>query len=310
VLRIENISFSYSSGLQILDRISFRVAAGQIVTLVGASGVGKSTLLKIIAGQIQASSGFVSLNDNILKGPNEKLIKGHDDIVMVSQSFNHDLYFSVKQNVENCLLNLQEDERSRFTSELISLLDLDKVKHQKTGTLSGGEQQRLSMACALAKEPQVLLLDEPFSHLDVHLRRKVGRYLRELVSLRKMTVLLVTHEGSEALSWSSIIYFIDKGRIKSKYSPESAYFTPKTKKEGAYFGELNSVVVNNTQLLFRPTEYSLNPDFIYKTHVKFKFSEFRGSYYANFFSLLNGKEVVLYNTNCLKQITCIYVGRE
>lgn len=310
MLKINNISFSYRPDKVLIDNLSFTVDEGKVVALVGASGTGKSTLLKIIAGKLQAEKGEMYIDDKRLKGPKEQLIAAHEEVVMVSQLFENDSYFTVLENIENCLLHLVKSDRETEANKLIQLVDLQKVKHQKSGTLSGGEQQRLSLACALAKAPKVLLLDEPFSHLDVHLRRKVGRYIKELIKKTKMAVLLVTHEGSEALSWSSLIFYMEKGRIKRKYTPETAYYSPKTKNEGAFFGEINSVFVNNIQLLFRPSEFSLSDNRNYKIPVTFQLSEFRGPFYANYFKLSSGKEIVLYHENELSEIEHIYVGKD
>lgn len=310
MLEVNNISFSYSSAKELLNSISFSVEYGTVVSIVGPSGTGKSTLLKIIAGKLQANQGDIYLDGERLKSPNEQLIAAHEEVVMVSQLFENDSYFTVVENIENCLLHLVKSDREIEAKKLIQLVDLQKVKDQKSGTLSGGEQQRLSLACALAKAPKVLLLDEPFSHLDVHLRRKVGRYIKELIKKTRMAVLLVTHEGSEALSWSSQIFYMEKGRLKRKYTPETAYYSPKTKNEGAYFGEINSLFVNNLQLLFRPTEFSLTDIWNYKIPVTFQLSEFRGPFYANYFKLSNGKEIVLYYKNELSEIEHIYVGKD
>lgn len=307
MLCVNNISFHYSPDSLILNDVSFSVSSSEVVSIVGESGVGKSTLLKIISGKLQANEGTVFLENKRIKGPKEQLLSGDDDVVMVCQLFESDEYFTVRENIHNVLLNLEEKERARFSEELIQLLDLKRVENNKSGTLSGGEKQRLSMACALAKEPKVLLLDEPFSHLDVHLRKRVGKYLKELVALREMIVVLVTHEGSEALAWSSKIYFIENGKIKRNYTPEKAYYAPKNLKEGRFFGELNSFVRNGKQILFRPSQYVLEGEEKNKIGLKFKYAEFRGPFYANFFSLASGKEVVLYNENCLKELTHIYV---
>lgn len=308
MLVLNNISFKYADDKTVIENISFEVKPSEVLSIVGASGVGKSTLLNIIAGKLQAYSGDVFLEGERLKSPNEQLIAGHEDVMLVSQEFELDAYFTVFENISNRLLHLVEEKRIKTVQSLIKLLDLGRVEHNKSGALSGGEKQRLAFACALATEPKILLLDEPFSHLDVHLRQKVGKYLKKKIAQKKMAVILVTHEGSEALSWSTSILFIEKGKLKRKYSPEQAYLKPKNIKEGRYFGELNSIVKNGKQKIFRPTQFALEGHENDRINVEFFFSEFRGPFYANYFKIeSSNKKIVLYHSNQLRLINHIYV---
>jgi iron(III) transport system ATP-binding protein len=151
-------------------------------------------------------------------------------------------------------------------------------------------------------------LDEPFVHLDVHLNKKIGEYIRRLAKLRNMGVILVTHDGSEALAWSDRILMMRKGKITSEYLPKQAYFKPKSLFEGRFFGELNSVYLKNKQFLFRPTEFTLKPDKgKEKLFVSWKNAHFKGPFYANYFVLSNGKEIVLYSSKVLTSTKEIYV---
>lgn len=164
------------------------------------------------------------------------------------------------------------------------------------------------MACALAKEPRYLLLDEPFSNLDVHLKRSIGAYLRELQAVRSMSVVLVTHEGVDALSWSDRILFLKNKSFLRKYTPLSAYNNPKTLYEGRFFGELNSVFIKGKQHLFRPHEYSLTQEsYRNMLNISFLKADFHGHYYANYFKLANGKKVVLYRNELMESTTNVYV---
>jgi iron(III) transport system ATP-binding protein len=192
-------------------------------------------------------------------------------------------------------------------NQFLKLLNLEELRYKKAANLSGGEKQRVSLACALAKEPKLLLLDEPFSHLDVHLRKRVGRFLKKWVKDFEASVLFVTHEGEEALSWSDRILFLKNQRIIRNYSPETAYNSPKTFFEGAFFGELNSVRINGKQVLFRPTQFQLTGDTDSKIKLKWSSSEFRGAYYAHYFSIQNAKTVVLYGTKEVSLLKEVYV---
>lgn len=308
ILEVENISFSYTPAKSIFKGVSFNLSPGEVISIVGPSGTGKSTLLKAIAGLIQLDSGEVFIEGDEVPEAQNMLIAGHPEISLVNQLFKLNDYFTVKENLSNQLHHLTIEDRATFIKELLEIFELEELSSVKSKDISGGEQQRLSMACALAKEPRCLLLDEPFVHLDVHLNKKIGEYIRRLAKLRNMGVVLVTHNGVEALSWSDQILVMRNGKITSKYTPTQAYFKPKTLFEGRFFGELNSVYVNDKQLLFRPNEYSL----IYskekaKLDIDWKYSSFKGPFYANYFELKNGKEIVLYAVEELIAIKEIYV---
>lgn len=310
MLEVDQVTFSYTTEEQILAGVSLSVSEGEILSVIGKSGAGKSTFLKCIAGLLSPSSGSIFHSGKEVVGPDEKLIAGHDEIAWIPQEFKEDDFYTVFENIKRHLLHLSREQQARFTKELIDLLDLTSVKEHKSKDLSGGERQRLSIACALAREPEVLLLDEPFAHLDVHLRKKVGRYLKKLCTTRGMAIILVTHEGEEALSWSDKIAFMNKGKIKRKCTPEDAYNHPKSLYEGRFFGELNSIYVENKQHLFRPWEYKLTR---YKNHhpieVSFLDAEFRSGFYANFFKLSSGKELVLFSNELMRTIKQVYVKK-
>lgn len=308
ILEIEDISFSYTPKKSIFKGVSFNLASGEIISIVGPSGTGKSTLLKSIAGLIQIETGKILLEGEEVVGPKYMLVPGHPEIALVDQLFELDDYFTVKENISNQLHHLSIQERTSFIEELLDIFELEDLALVKSKDISGGEQQRLSMACALAKEPRCLLLDEPFVHLDVHLNKKIGEYIRKLARIRNMGVVLVTHDGAEALSWSDHILVLRNEKITSKYTPAQAYFKPKNLFEGKFFGELNRVYIKNKQILFRPGEFSINSnEGKTKVEVIWKFSHFRGPYYANYFDLNNGKEIVLYSDKELKSTKEIYV---
>jgi iron(III) transport system ATP-binding protein len=223
---VENVSLNYER--TILDRISFEVKSGETLGIVGKSGAGKSSLLKIIAGLLDVTSGQVSCNDERVKGPSERLVPGHPEIQLVNQDFKLETFHTVEENIRECILYLPTNVRDRFVDELIGLLELNDVRTQKAHTLSGGEQQRLSIARALAREPKVLLLDEPFSHLDGRLRLKLITYLIELKQVRGTTIILVSHDGSDVLSLSNRIVLMKNGMIQRGGVPRKMYYGYRT----------------------------------------------------------------------------------
>lgn len=255
MLVIKNISFSRQK--PILTRLSFSLKSGSFFGIVGPSGVGKSTLLKIIAAQLDADSGEVLLDGKKIAGPKDRLIPGHPEIQLVNQDFSLDMYHSVYENLRVKMTHLQPEIRENYINELLDLLELEALRPQQAIKLSGGEQQRLALARALALEPKVLLLDEPFAHLDAHIKRKVSAHLLDLKRIRHTTFLIVSHDGQEILHLAEQIAYFREGGFQRTDSPENFYFSPASYQEGLFFGELNRLKTGRKELLFRPDQYQL-----------------------------------------------------
>lgn len=273
---------------------------GEIFGIVGASGGGKSSLLKIISGFLDASKGTVYWNGERVLGPSERLVPGHPEIQLVNQDFKLDLFHTVKENILLKILNLPEKQRLRFCNELLDLVELKGLEDQQARYLSGGEQQRLSIARALAMESEVLLLDEPFSHLDAHLKLKIGAYIKQLIEIRNTLCILVSHEGNEVMQWCRKIAFLDKGKFSRVDTPEAFYYHPTNFNEGAYFGELNEVKAGKNKILFRPCSYKI----VQKGGLELEFTDstFFGAYWKSFFRTGKGESIVLYADKPLKKV--------
>lgn len=301
MLSIKQVHFSYSEQKKVLQGISINLEPGEIFGIVGASGGGKSSLLKIISGFLDASKGSVSWKGKRVLGPSERLVPGHPEIQLVNQDFKLDLFHTVKENILLKILNLPEKQRLRFCSELLDLVELSDLANQQARYLSGGEQQRLSIARALAMESEVLLLDEPFSHLDAHLKLKIGAYIKQLIEIRNTLCILVSHEGNEVMQWCRKIAFLEKGKFSRVDTPEAFYYYPSNFNEGVYFGELNEVKTGkNNKILFRPCDYKI----VQKGGLALKFSDsiFFGAYWKSFFETSNEEVVVLYADKPLKNV--------
>lgn len=281
MLRFNDIHFSYTVEKTVLKGVSLELKPGEVVGIVGASGGGKSSLLRILSGHLDATFGTTFFQDKKIKGPSEQLIPGHPEIQLVNQDFALDTYHTVLENVRVKMGYLPDQIKNKFSRELLELVELSEYADTKALHLSGGEQQRLAIARALAMEPSVLLLDEPFSHLDAHLRVRIGDYLRELVKVRNIACVLVSHDGLDIMQWCNRIVFMDSGVFKRIAKPEKFYYQPKSYKEGVYFGELNRLTINGKTILFRPNEFKLVEDhgislkldqkFFCGTYVKYKY---------------------------------------
>lgn len=304
-VRVQKAGFTNDDS--IVSDLDFTVERGEVLAIVGESGIGKSTLLKTIAGLIPVFEGEIILDGKCLKKAKHSLIAGDDNITLVNQSFNEDLYFTVEENIKSCMLHLTQKDQEEFIQELLKVLSLESKKDIQARYLSGGEKQRVSLACALAKEPSVLLLDEPFAHLDIHLRKQIGGYLKHLVKEKKTSLIWVSHEGEEALSWGDSIFIARREGWLGKYSPEQVYFDLNDQSFAHYFGEVNKLRVNDEMIYFRPWNFKFDGDYLYKVELDYQSHSLRNGYYANYFLTKNNEQIVLFSLSIMNDCKVIYV---
>ena len=200
--------------------------AGQIMALVGESGSGKSTLLSLLAGLTDADAGEVQLNHERVPGPSEKLVAGHDAIRLVHQEYQLMPNVSIRENIDYALRFFELQYRRFRVDELVKLCRLTDVQHRLPRQVSGGEKQRTAIARAIADKPAVLLLDEPFSHLDLPNRTLVRDLLFDLVRQEKTACLLVTHDATDALSIADTLGIMRNGKLLQTGTPVSVYQRP------------------------------------------------------------------------------------
>lgn len=295
----------------ILKGINFSLKTGQIIGIVGKSGAGKTSFLKIMSGLLDSTTGDVFFEGKKVLGPTVKLVPGHPDIQLVNQDFHLDTYHTVEENIREQILYLPKKERDQLVNELLELIELDEVRTQKARTLSGGEQQRLAIARALACEPKVLLLDEPFVHLDGRLRSKLTNYLLALKEIRGTSFVLVSHDGAEMLSLADVIYTMKNGQLTKKGKPSEVYYRYKVLEEAKLFGAINSIKINDKRIAFRPDEYSLEPQATDEViQLTFVNSLFTGPVYENYFLTERKEKVVLISLNALKDVTKIAIKKK
>jgi len=304
MLKVENLSISYER--EILTDINFSLDRGNIIGIVGANGEGKSSLLRVLSGFQDANSGDAFWNEKRIQGPSYRLVPGHDDIQLVNQDFHLDLFHSVEENVRNAMLYLSKDLQETFSAELLDLVNLTDLSKQQARYLSGGEKQRLAIARALASEPDVILLDEPFSHLDAHLKLKLGVYLQELAKVRKLLVILVSHDGTDIMEWCQKVIFIANKGIARIAAPKEFYFEPTDEYEALFFGEVNKMKVDGKEVLFRPTEYRKNKTL--GTKVQLVSTQFCGFYYRNIVRVNNKLMWRLYSSKPFNEISYIQIS--
>lgn len=306
MLAVSAISLGYEK--PVLCDVSLSIVGSEIIGLVGKSGAGKSSLLKIMAGLIDQDSGDVLLDEKLQPKSSLRLIPGTKGIELVNQDFKLDVYHTVAENIRESILYLPNAERDRRVEQMLSLFELKPLRHQKAHLLSGGEQQRLAIARAVAKKPKVLLLDEPFAHLDARLRLKLTNFLLKIKEKEGVAMVIVSHDGQEILGVSDSICILKNGRLSRKKNRIEAYYNPSSKIDALFFGPINSIVLNGKRVLFRPDEYKQNSSGAIS--LSFVRAVFLGSIYYNYFYTLAKEELVLISINPLHNITAIDIDKK
>lgn len=227
LISIENVSKRYSDETNGgVNSISFSVQKGDFIAIVGESGSGKSTLLKLIYGLLSPDSGSISFKGEHLRGPNEKLIPGHDSMKMLNQDFNLNVYAKVYENIESMLSNEDLKLKKEKALAMMKFLRIDHLANKKISELSGGEQQRVALARAIITDPEVLLLDEPFSQLDALLKTQFRADLKRLNEELGITIILVSHDPVDGLTLSNKMLILKEGLLIESGSPDQVYLKP------------------------------------------------------------------------------------
>lgn len=263
MLRVQSISYSYSDK-EVVSDVSFSVLKGQSVALIGESGSGKSTLLKLIYGLYDLDKGSIFWKTHQVLGPSYHLVPGMEYMKYLAQDFDLMPYVSVAENIGRFLSNFYLEEKSQRVKELLNLVGMDEFAHVKAKFLSGGQMQRVALARVLALQPELLLLDEPFSHIDPHqkavLSQQVFKYCKEKV----ITVIYTSHTPEEILMFSDQILVMKEGKIITKDTPQHIYELPQNEYVAQLTGEVNMIPVrylgvqNDQLLLVRPHQFFIS----------------------------------------------------
>ncbi|WP_418263816.1 ABC transporter ATP-binding protein [Flavobacterium faecale] len=284
MLQVQNISFSYTNR-PVLKNINFTIEKGQNIAVIGESGCGKSTLLKMIYGLHDLDEGNIFWNDSEILGPKFHLVPGMPFIKYLSQDFDLMPYVTVAENVGKHLSNIYKAEKKARIKELLEIVEMTEYADVKAKYLSGGQQQRVALARALALEPEILLLDEPFSHIDNFRKNALRRNLFAYLKAKNITCIVATHDSTDALSFADETIVLYDGQIVDMANSVDLYNTPIDKYVASLFGEINELQLSNlvpiegedeTVLLY-PHQLKLVENGLMKVTVKQSF--FKGSYY-------------------------------
>lgn len=237
LLELKNIKKSSTPGEDVLDDICLTVARGEFVTLLGSSGCGKTTTLRIIAGLEQTDSGSVWINgQDVTKLPPDKR-----DVNTVFQNYALFPHMNVAENIGYGLKlrKVPRGEIKKKVAQMLELVQLEGYEKRKPSELSGGQKQRVAIARALVNNPKVLLLDEPLGALDLQLRRAMQIELKHLQKKLGITFIYITHDQEEAINMSDRIAVMKDGRIEQIGTPDEIYNHPKTSYVATFVGNAN-----------------------------------------------------------------------
>jgi sulfate transport system ATP-binding protein len=237
-LVVKNLTKRFTAkGTPAVADISFSAPSGGITTLLGPSGSGKSTVLRVVAGLERPDSGQVLFGDQDVTG----LAVQHRGVGFVFQSYALFKHMNVRRNIAFGLgvRKVAKADADKKVDELLSLVQLDGLGERYPSQLSGGQRQRVAFARALAIEPKLLLLDEPFGALDAQVRVELRDWLRRFHDQRHVTTLLVTHDQEEAMEVSDHIVVMHEGRVAQAGPPQEVYDRPATPFVAAFVGGAN-----------------------------------------------------------------------
>ena len=236
-LELKEIKKSFTEGEAVLDNISLEISKGEFITLLGSSGCGKTTTLRIIAGLEQPDAGSVWLDGREVTGlePNQR------DVNTVFQNYALFPHMNVAENIGYGLKlkKVPKSEIRKKVSQMLELVQLEGYERRKPSELSGGQKQRVAIARALVNNPKVLLLDEPLGALDLQLRRAMQIELKHLQKKLGITFIYITHDQEEAINMSDRIAVMRDGRIEQIGTPDEIYNHPKTSYVATFVGNAN-----------------------------------------------------------------------
>ncbi|TDE01233.1 ABC transporter ATP-binding protein [Flavobacterium sandaracinum] len=285
MLEIKDISFTYSDK-PVIENISFTIAKGENTAIIGESGCGKSTLLKLIYGLYNLDSGAITYNEKPILGPKYNLVPGEDYIKYLAQDFDLMPYITVEENVGKFLSNMYPEEKKARVQELLDMVEMTAFAKVKAKFLSGGQQQRVALARVLALEPEIILLDEPFSQIDSFRKNSLRRNLFKYLKDKGVTCIIATHDSTDALSFSDETIVIQNGEIVAKGDSKSLYENPANKYIASLFGEVNELKLSqlidieddeDVALLLYPHQLKVVDNAIMSAVVKQCY--FKGSHY-------------------------------
>lgn len=286
-LRVSHITKRTSEQV-ILNDISFDQSQFQRVVVAGETGSGKSSLLKVIAGLLQPDSGEIVWKGERIKGPAENLVPGHPHIAYLSQQFDLPKFLRVEQ-----VLEYANHISNKEAASIFSVCRIDQLMQRKTDQLSGGEKQRIAIARLLIENPSLLLLDEPFTNLDMVVKGILKKVIDDIGKKLKITCIMISHDPADTLAWADEIIVLKDGNVMQQGDPKSIYHNPINEYVAGLFGSFNVLTPAEQKILGRKTakeKILVRPEgfrlYRKKGHNRFQVQEIK--FYGNQYELKLG----------------------
>jgi ABC-type sugar transport system ATPase subunit len=243
ILKLSNVGKQIDNAWAVKD-FSFTQEKNQKIVIAGETGSGKSTLMKMIGGLIQPDAGLILFENNAVEGPNDKLVAGHSEIAYLSQHFELPKFLRVEQ-----VLQYSNSLSVKESNSIYRICQINHLLQRKTDQLSGGEKQRIAIARLLISKPKLLLLDEPFSNLDMVLRDILKSVIDNITRKLRITCMLVSHDPVDSLSWADEIIVMKDGKAIQQGTPETIYRNPVNEYVAGLFGTYSVLTPEMIKLL-------------------------------------------------------------
>lgn len=246
ILDIKTIAKAYRRGHPVLEGLSLSLEAGELLGLLGASGSGKTTLLRLIAGFEAPDAGAIAIRQQLVAGAGHWIPPERRQVGVVFQDYALFPHLTLQENVAFGLRALSGAVKAERVREVVELVGLQGLGDRYPAELSGGQQQRVALARALAPQPQLVLLDEPFSNLDAGIRYRLRLEVREILHRAKMAAIFVTHDREEALSISDRVAVLHRGQLEQCDCPEELYRHPQSRYVAEFVTQANFLPARRT----------------------------------------------------------------
>ena len=299
-LNIENLIKFYSKGDPLIKDLNFSVNKGEFVSFIGESGSGKTTFLKCLAGLEKINSGKITLNNRVLDDKTTFVRPNHRKIGFIFQDYPLFQHLSVLENLK-INLDVQYEKNIKYYVELTGL---DNLLNRYPHELSGGEQQRVCITRALIREPDLLLMDEPFSNLDISIKSKIQNEVYKILKATNTTSILVTHDIKDTFDISDRILVFKAGIVQQYDKPEEMYCNPVNCYCAKILGDLNRIHIDGKELYIRPEKIKIVDKSQYK--LKVEKTSFIGKEYK-IKGTLNKDEIYFYNSSPIKDTNNLFI---
>lgn len=300
MIAFREVHFAYRGSEPLFQSFSLELLPKGLSVLCGSSGSGKTTLLDLLCGKKLPQSGIIRAGMHTLYPDLSLLVPSLKGIEKVSQDFDLMQYTTVRQNIGMHISNVNAAYKKNLTDDLLDITGLAEVADHKVEQLSGGQKQRVALARALAKEPEILLLDEPFSNLDPDLRWKLQDYLFSYCKSLGIKMLLSTHEVMLSFPFADELIFIKDGKLVEQGDPERLYHNPPNTYIAGFFGEYNvldtalAAALGTITTICYPHQLTTGDIGI---PAKLKDCKFCGSHYRNIYETASGRLTVYTHTS-------------